>query len=224
MTTKPRLLDLFCKQGGAGLGYHLAGFDVVGVDIEPQPQYPFEFRQADAIEFLKDHHTEFDAFHASPPCQAFSLTRNLGGREYADLLGSVRDAFRRLAGTRPWVIENVPGADLRNPVMVCGSMFYGLQVYRHRLFEASFPVTLPAHRVHYLPVTQMGRASKPGEIIQPVGNFIGTERAKAAMGIDWMTREGLREAIPPAYTHLIGEQMLSHTNTRVPQQAALFAA
>jgi DNA (cytosine-5)-methyltransferase 1 len=210
---KPRLLDLFCKQGGAGLGYHLAGYDVVGVDIEPQPKYPFEFHQADAIEYLEAHHNEFDAFHASPPCQAFSKTKNLGGHEYADLLEPVRSALLGLASARPWVIENVPGADLRNPVMVCGSMFHGMQVYRHRLFETSFPVNVPAHRGHHLPVTKMGRASKPGEIIQPVGNFIGTERAKAAMGIDWMTREGLREALPPAYTHLIGEQMLAHTKT-----------
>lgn len=160
--SKPKLLDLFCKQGGAGLGYHLAGYEVVGVDIEAQPKYPFAFRQADALTFLHEHHNEFDAFHASPPCQAFSKTKNLGGHEYADLLEPIRSALLRLAGARPWVIENVPGADLRSPVMVCGSMFHGKQVYRHRLFETSFPVTVPAHRGHHLPVTKMGWASRPG--------------------------------------------------------------
>ncbi|WP_228819199.1 DNA methylase [Nocardia transvalensis] len=207
------------------MGYHLAGFEVVGVDIEDQPRYPFEFHRADALEFLEQRHQEFESFHASPPCQLYSKARNLGGKQFVDLVGPVRAAFERLAGSRCWVIENVPGAGLYDAGMLCGSMFYGLQVYRHRLFETNFPLRVPEHRPHHLTVTQMGRVSKPGEVIQPVGNFIGTERAKAAMGIDWMSRNGLREAIPPAYTHWVGEQMIPRIPPTVDyEQLWMFAA
>src|SRR4030042_2837765 len=129
---KPRLLDLFCGAGGAAMGYHRAGFEVVGVDIKPQPHYPFEFHQADALTFPLD---EFDAYHASPPCQAFTKYKNLRKdlpSRYPNLIPSTR---RRLTDTdKPFVIENVEGSPLINPIVLCGSMF-GLDVRRHRLFE-----------------------------------------------------------------------------------------
>src|SRR5574337_20985 len=127
---KPRLLDLFCCAGGCAMGYHRAGFDVVGVDINPQQRYPFEFHQADAMTFDL---SGFDAIHASPPCQAYTV---LGGREdlshYPDLVDAVRERLQ--ASGKPWIIENVPGAPLRDPITLCGAMF-GLRRYRHRLFE-----------------------------------------------------------------------------------------
>ncbi|MBF6242738.1 DNA cytosine methyltransferase [Nocardia elegans] len=206
---RPRLLDLFCKEGGASMGYHLAGFDVVGVDLEPQPRYPFEFHRADALEFLEQHAAEFDAFAASPPCQRYSNTQRLRDREHPDLVAPVREAFERLANDRPWVIENVPGAPLRAPILLCGAMFAGLRVYRHRLFESNMPLPVPLHPAHRAKVTRMGRPPAAGEFMHVVGNFSGVAQAKAAMGIDWMTRDGLREAIPPAYTHFLGAHLLT---------------
>ena len=138
-----RLLDLFCCAGGAGMGYSRAGFDVVGVDIAPQPRYPFEFIQAEAIEYVKAHGHEYDAIHASPPCQASSaLTKGTNrGRIYEDLIPQTRAALG--ASGRPYVIENVQGSDLRRDATLCGEMF-GLAVIRHRYFEVSgFALTPP---------------------------------------------------------------------------------
>jgi DNA (cytosine-5)-methyltransferase 1 len=206
---RPRMLDLFCKEGGAGMGYHLAGFEVVGVDIEPQRRYPFEFNQADALEFLEQFGYEFDAFHASPPCQQYSLAQRLHGRDHPDLISAVRAAFIRLSDGRPWVIENVPGAPLRNPVELCGAMFEGLRVYRHRLFESNIALSQPAHPEHVVPLAKMGRPPQLNEFMHVVGNFSGVAQARRAMGIDWMTRDGLREAIPPAYTEHLGRELLA---------------
>jgi DNA (cytosine-5)-methyltransferase 1 len=145
-----RLLDLFCGAGGAAMGYHRAGFDeIVGVDIEPQPRYPFAFFQGDALEYCAAHGSEFDAIHASPPCQAYTrMARGLlesqgRGREYPDLIHATRSALH-LAGVVS-VIENVPGAPLLGPVMLCGSSF-GLLVQRHRLFESTVPMLVPQLR------------------------------------------------------------------------------
>jgi DNA (cytosine-5)-methyltransferase 1 len=138
---RPLLLDLFCKAGGAGMGYHRAGFDVVGVDIEPQPRYPFRFVQADALEFLAAHGREFDAIHASPPCQKYCALRHLAKTEdYPDLIPETRELLE--ATGRPWVIENTPGAPLRSPLILCGTMFRlrtncGAELRRHRLFESN---------------------------------------------------------------------------------------
>lgn len=140
---EPRLLDLYCGAGGAAMGYHRAGFYVVGVDVDPQPEYPFEFHQADAVTYCNAHAREFDAFHASPPCQRYSSMR-LGrwkDRQHPDLIGSTREALE--ATGKPYVIENVPGSPLRSPVMLCGTMFglgtkEGSQLRRHRLFESNF--------------------------------------------------------------------------------------
>lgn len=204
--SRPRLLDLFCHQGGAGMGYHRAGFDVVGVDILPEPRYPFEFHQADALKYLLEHHREFDMFHASPPCQAFTNAQKIQGNDHPDFIAATRAAFELIG--KPWVIENVVGAPLRYPTMLCGRSFPELRVYRHRLFESNMPLRQPPHAPHDVPLTKMGRTPREGEFMHVVGNFSGVEQAKAAMGIDWMTRDGLREAIPPAYTELIGRQML----------------
>ncbi|MFL0711651.1 MAG: hypothetical protein ACJLS2_02410 [Microcella pacifica] len=201
----PRLLDLFCCQGGASVGYARAGFDVVGVDIEAQPRYPFEFHQADAVEFLMQNGHEFDAIHASPPCQAHSLAQRIQRNEHPDLIEPTRRALVELG--RPWVIENVPGAPLRDPVLLCGPMF-GLQTYRHRLFESNVSLSVPEHPKHGARTTKMGRPRREGEYMHIVGNFSGVDAAREIMGMHWANREGLREAIPPAYTEHIGAQLM----------------
>jgi DNA (cytosine-5)-methyltransferase 1 len=208
--TRPRLLDLFCCAGGAGMGYHRAGFEVVGIDIDPQPHYPFELHQGDALKYLLEHHHEFDAFHASPPCQAWTLAQRIQGNEHPDFVTATRSAFELIG--KPWVIENVEGAPLRSPITVCGASFPGLRVYRHRLFESNVPLTAPPHRAHTAPIRKMGRRPEPGEFMHVVGNFSGAALAREAMGIDWMTRDELREAIPPAYTEHIGRQLIDHLN------------
>jgi DNA (cytosine-5)-methyltransferase 1 len=204
--TRPRLLDLFCCAGGAGMGYHQAGFDVVGVDINPQPRYPFEFIQADVCDLTDDFLASFDAIHASPPCQAYSMAQRLRKRRHPNLVGELREWLQWIGGL--YVIENVVGAPLYEPITLCGAMF-GLQTYRHRWFEANFDIAVPDHPPHDHRQTKMGRPPRDGEFIQVVGNFSGVEYARKAMGIDWMIRDELREAIPPAYTKHIGEQLLA---------------
>lgn len=201
---KPRLLDLFCGAGGAAMGYYRAGFEVVGVDIKPQPRYPFEFHQADAMTYPLDG---FDAIHASPPCQAYSRAQRIRDNEHPDLIGPLRRRF--VLSALPWVIENVPGSPLFDPVLLCGTMFKDLRVYRHRLFESSVLLSTPAHPVHVTPQSKMGRRPKDGHFIQVVGNFSGVDWARHAMGTPWMTREEMTQAIPPAYTEWIGAQLLT---------------
>jgi DNA (cytosine-5)-methyltransferase 1 len=206
------LLDTFCKAGGAGMGYHRAGFDVVGVDIEPQPHYPFRFIQADAIEYIREHGHEYDAIHASPPCQGYSRTRSIPGRDassYPLLIEDVRSLL--IATGQPWVIENVPGAPLVSGVMLCGAMF-GLRVYRHRLFESSVFLLAPPHMKHREKIGTHKLASyigQPGAMVTVAGHLFSREAGSVAMGIDWMTREELAEAIPPAYTEFIGTHLLA---------------
>lgn len=211
--SRPRLLDLFCGAGGAAMGYHRAGFDVVGVDINPQPNYPFEFVRADALEYVAEHGHRFDAIHASPPCQAYSRTGHLadaqgGRRSTVTLITPVRDILQTLA--KPCVIENVEGAPLRNPLLLCGSMF-GLRVRRHRLFETSDLILGQGCR-H----AQQGRPvgvlnwGKWGHEIPHGGRLAASlDDARDAMGIDWMRRAELAESIPPAYTEYIGRQLLA---------------
>lgn len=203
---RPRLLDLFCCGGGAGAGYARAGFEVVGVDIAPQPKYPFEFHQADALTFPLDG---FDAIHASPPCQAFTRARKLQGNAHPELIEPIRARLK--ASGLPYVIENVPGAPLENAVMLCGTMF-GRPLYRHRLFEANFPIVVPLHPQHQWDNVKMGRKPKAGQFIQPVGHFSDVPAAQEAMDIGWLGQDELREAIPPAYTQWIGLQLLAYTN------------
>lgn len=212
--SRPRLLDLFCGAGGAAVGYHRAGFDVVGVDIAPQPHYPFEFHQADALGFPLEG---FDAVHASPPCQHFTRYRNAVPditERYADCLPATRERLET-AGV-PWVIENVPGAPLRNYIQLCGSAF-GLDVRRHRLFEFAPWITPPL-----APPCQHGvwaeRRFRSSSGRRPMSRFtceIGSwdepiEVQKAAMGVDWtVTVRELSEAIPPAYTEHVGGWLLA---------------
>lgn len=193
--SRPRLLDLCCGEGGAGMGYHRAGFDVTGVDISPQPRYPFEFVQGDAIHYLLEHGHRFDAIHASWPCQRFANVTAWRGTptDHPDLIGPGRVALAAVGV--PWVIENVPEAPVRPDFLLCGSMF-GLNVRRHRAFETNWgghQMTPPCHHHRgLLPFEHKG------------------ERAYAdAMGCDWMTNKGGREAIPPAYTEHIGLQLVS---------------
>lgn len=178
------------------------------MDIESQPKYPFEFHQGDAITYLLEHGHEFDAIHASPPCQAYSdstKTWRSSGKTYPDLVAVTRDALIECG--RPWIIENVPGSPLLSPVLLCGVMF-GLPMYRHRLFETSFPLRQPNHPEHVMPQVKMGRKPKNGEFIQAVGHFSGVPEARKAMGILWMGQRELAQAIPPAYTHYVGLNLL----------------
>lgn len=203
---RPRALDLFCREGGVSMGLYLAGFDVVGVDIERFARYPFPFFQADAIAFVERFGAAFDFIWASPPCQAYSETQKLQGNEHPDLITPLRPLLE--ATGRPYVIENVKGAPLVEPVMLCGAMFPGLRTYRHRLFETNWGLHQPNHPEHVAPQTKMGRPPKDGEFIHVVGNFSGADAGRDAMGMPWATRDGLREAIPPEYAEWIGAQFL----------------
>lgn len=223
-----RLLDLFCGAGGAAMGYHRAGFEVVGVDIEDQPRYPFKFWKADALSFLQldepqDVPSNFDAIHASPPCQAYSDLQKQNKREYPKLIEPLRDRLQ--ATGLPYVIENVDGAPLRNPTVLCGTMFPSLRVIRHRLFETSFPVRSISHTgKHPLIFTydkrrpQYGCLNQNTSYVQVTGGGNCTVANKrAAMGIDWMTGKELNEAIPPVYTTYIGFWLRRHLlDKRVP--------
>ena len=214
---KYRILDLFCCAGGAGKGYAQAGFEVVGVDIHPQPHYPFQFIQADALEISLDYVKTFDAVHASPPCQAYSdlAKRNGNAHEWPRLIEPVRS--RLIYSGLPYVIENVDGAPLHHPVILCGTMFKGLRVLRHRLFEANFSILTPPHGKHPKVHTFDKRKSHYGktddmrDFVQVTGGGNCTiAAARDAMGIEWMTKNELNEAIPPAYTRFIGKQLLDY--------------
>jgi len=204
---RPRLLDLFCGAGGAAVGYHRAGFDVVGVDIKPQPRYPFMFVQGDALEFAARNGRHFDAIHASPPCQRFTVMQRVRDRLHPDLVSPTRELLHDLA--LPFVIENVPGAPLVEPVMLCGTMFPGvLKVYRHRLFETSFFMLSPAHPKHTQRFPQAGYGANAEGWMSVAGHVANVAAARTAMGIDWMTQTEIAQAIPPAYTEFIGTQLL----------------
>lgn len=218
---KPRLLDLFCKAGGCTKGYQNAGFHVVGVDIQPQSRYcGDEFVQADALEYVAKHGHEFDAIHASPPCQAHTqLGRAMKHdpsyfHRHVDLIPQTRELLQTIG--KSWVIENVPGAPLVEPIMLCGAMF-GLRVYRHRLFETSLFMMAPPHIPHNDQTPRSGRGKSPKGFISVTGNGgaagLGMPYltyASQAMGIDWMNRAELSQAIPPAYTEYIGRYLIEH--------------
>jgi len=206
---KLKLLDTFCKAGGAGYGYHLAGFDVVGVDIEHQPRYPFDFHQANALEFIAKYGHDFDVIHASPPCQAYSPLNYLHKRDYPDLIESVRELL--ITTGKLYIIENLPQAPLKNPIMLCGTMF-GLLTIRHRAFETNpvlwFP---PSPCQHWGKSTPKGHHSTfaNGDFITITGHNFLVDEARAVYGTPWMTRDDLREAIPPVYTKWLGEQIIN---------------
>lgn len=212
----PILLDTFCGEGGAAMGYHRAGYRVVGVDSSPAvgARYPFEFHQGDALDFIAAHGSDFDVIHVSSPCHDWS---SLGARTGLDgtgwLLGAARAAVR-LIGV-PYVIENVPGAPLVNPLVLCGSMFNlgatcagseWRQLRRHRLFECSAFMMAPGncrHKGHPVGVYGTGGG---GPMTR--GYKATPREAAEALGIDWMSRAGLSQAIPPAFTEYVGSQLL----------------
>lgn len=192
--SEPTLLDLFCGAGGASWGYHLAGFDVTGIDNRPQPRYPLRFFQADALEYLFKYGEEYDVIHASPPCQAYSRATLISRRPgHADLIAQVRAALVQTHA--PFVIENVPGSPLQNFLVLHGSMF-GLVLFRERWFECNPPLYFsPAiPRTDYKPADLFHRPIKA--------------TVSAALGIDWMTTREMRQAIPPAYTKWIGDTLM----------------
>lgn len=215
-----RALDLFCKAGGVSVGLQRAGFEVTGVDINPQPHYRGgTFVQADALTFdLSGYHLVW----ASPPCQKFSaLARLHPDAVHPDLIAPVRTRLQA-SGAGAWVIENVPGAPLLTPFLLCGSMF-GLGVQRHRLFEASFPTLTPCcnHGVWSWgrPTSQSNkrRGRVRSRVVAVYGGGIGKEEDKrAAMGIDWMTRQELNQAIPPAFSEWIGTQAIRFLDSQKP--------
>lgn len=209
---RPKLLDLFCGGGGAAVGYHRAGFDVLGVDLKPQRDYPFQFMLGDALDVLTDPEfvRQFDVIHASPPCQMHSITANLARAQgkQASAINLIPPTRVALIGTQQtYVIENVPGSPLHSPVVLCGSSF-GLRVRRHRLFESNVLLTgLPCdHRAQGRPVGVYG---SPNDDIPSGGRTArNLEDGQDAMGIDWLPWSRLKEAIPPAYTEWIGKQLL----------------
>lgn len=213
--TRPLLLDLFCGAGGAAMGYHRAGFDVIGVDINPQPHYPFAFEQGDALDYLREEirlpARKVDAVHASPPCQAYTqaaLSQRNSGKVYPDLLAPTRDLLAVLG--RPWVIENVPGAPMRADILICGCRV-GLELRRKRLFETSWQErnVRPAC-VHTGTVVSVVGHGTPSWVRAKLGFNPTIAHYRAAMGIDWMNRGELSQAIPPAYTELVGALLLAH--------------
>lgn len=233
-----RLLDLFCGPGGCSVGYNRAGFEVMGIDIKPQPSYPFEFVEGDALDLLRCllnggyvkpglntgptlYLEDFDAITASPPCQRYSsATRCNKNRkdtktaaDHPDLVPATRKLLE--ASGKPWVMENVPNAPMIEPLMLCGTMFK-LRVIRHRLFESSFFLWSPGNRCAHPPRGTVGKAGargkKVGDWISVAGSTIA-KVAAPAMGIDWVKRrEELSQMIPPAYTEFIGKQLLESIN------------
>src|SRR5215831_16922737 len=231
MQQPKRVLDLFCGAGGAAMGLHQAFPDaeIVGVDIEPQSRYPFEFVRADVCQIMGSRQGAFsirehedrgayivgvhaDFVWASPPCQHYSdlAKRNGNGHEHPDLIASVRDKLR-ISGI-PYVIENVDNAPLLQPQMLCGTMF-DLRVFRHRMFETSFAWRPPEHQKHNGSTgTHRWPYKREGGYVQVTGGGNCTVvEARDAMAIDWMTKAELNEAVPPAYSRYIAEQYLRST-------------
>jgi DNA (cytosine-5)-methyltransferase 1 len=218
---RPLLLDLFCGAGGAAMGYHRAGFDVIGIDIDPQPDYPFEFVQGDALSswaWAKADWSRVDAIHASPPCQRYSdlAHRNGNADAWPDLVDPTRQLLQ--VANRPYVIENVEGAPLIDPVTLCGTMFAETSVIRHRLFETNWPLVAPSvHPKHPLVFTHDKRKAHYGRLDQDVsyvqvtgGGNATLANKRRAMAMPWANNHGLNEAIPPAYTLWIGAQLGEH--------------
>lgn len=227
---KPRLLDLFCGAGGAARGYADAGFEVVGVDVVAQPNYPYTFVLADALTFLEFGHDSanggwygagaqsFDAVHASPPCQRWS-SKTAEPATHPDLITPLRPLLE--ATGLPYVIENVLAAPLRRDLILCGSSF-GLRVRRHRVFESNMPLLGPDCDHAWQDADKRFRLYDHGKWFQSgivhvfgTGGGKGREHWAEAMGIDWMRPAELAEAIPPSFTEFIGAQLLAHLKAQV---------
>jgi DNA (cytosine-5)-methyltransferase 1 len=216
-----RLLDFFCGAGGCSVGYHRAGFEVVGVDLAPQPRYPFHFIQYDALAFAQAHGHEFDVIHASPPCQKNLRGLNAANRarkrnlNYPDLIPDTRRVCQ--SSGVPYVIENIEGAELVNAVKLCGSAF-GLNVRRHRYFEGNIVLFGSGCRHSVWREAKYPTNFRPegriikSRVVQVYGNTAGCDLWPEAMGIDWMTSKELAQAIPPAYTEHIGRQLMTALN------------
>jgi len=203
-----KVLDLFCGAGGASMGYKLAGFEVVGIDIKKGKRYPFEYYQRSVLELTAEDLEPYDLIHSSPPCQLFSATRHLRNAQgkKSDKMDLIEPTRRLLIESgKPYLIENVVGAPLIDPVRLCGSSF-GLKVRRHRLFESNMPLKGSEcdHKAQGRPVGIYG--SMKDEIPNGGRTAKSMDEAKEAMGIDWMIWSELVEAIPPAYTQYLGEQ------------------
>jgi len=204
VTGRPLLLDLCCGAGGAAVGYWRAGFDVIGVDVNNQPRYPFRFVQCDWREGLDAFHPIVRAVHASPPCQGYSRMRHLpwlARKEYPMLIGEVRCQLQ--AAGLPWVIENVEDAPMPCSTVLCGQTF-GLTLYRHRRFGSSHLLMGPPHERHRRVIT-------PGQMLgdrHRVSTWERASRLPDVMGCEWMTQKECGQAIPPAYTEWIGSQLL----------------
>lgn len=222
---KPKLLDLYSCAGGAGYGYSLAGFDVTGIDIDPQPRYPFKFIQGDAIDYLRDHGHEYDAIHASPPCQAFSAMRHMpDAKHHPELIEPTRELLELF--DVPWVIENVIGAPLIDAMVLCGTMFglgaAGFALQRHRQFETNFNIEAPGDCDHDKPTIGIygGHVRcRSTKFWRNTGaDFPGYDKKALAVeamgGTHWMTMNQMSEAIPPAYTEYIGEQLMNEVIAR----------
>lgn len=211
--SRPKLLDLFCCAGGAAMGYHRAGFDVVGVDIKPQPRYPFEFVQADALDFLALNGADYDAIHASPPCQDHVRSR---GAAPIHGTGWLLNATRAALSTCniPWVIENVPGAPMRPDYRLCACHFDLPRLKRERWFETSWKGTYVKPPCHHpepsISVTGNGTPTGTWKIY----GSLKLADFRAVMGIDWMSRAELSQAIPPAYTEYLGRRLFDHLQLR----------
>jgi len=223
--TAPRLLDLFCCEGGAGTGYARAGFDVFGVDTSRAAvaRYPFPAAVADAIEYVKLHGHEYDAIHASPPCQRYSIATKGSGKQgnHPDLIEPVRVALQ--ATGKPYVIENVKGAPLLTPMTLCGTMFdltatdtdgTPLRLERHRLFESNVMLYAPDECRHDRSIAVAGvygggRSDRAEAKYVRRGGYTPAKSVRAELiGADWMTLHGLSQSIPPAYTEWIGQQLM----------------
>lgn len=220
--TRPLLIDLFCKAGGAAKGYYRAGFDILGVDIDPQPNYPYPFERADVWGLPPRFFSAADAVHASPECQGYTLLRHAkGAKGRPQEIGRCRSMLQALAV--PYVIENVQAAafDMIEPIRLCGSMFglgaQGHQLQRHRLFESNIAISAPGKCAHTTPVigvygghARNRAAGKGGRGTRDVWEGGHGAAAGEALGIDWMTLDELSEAIPPAFTEHLGRQLLAH--------------
>ena len=222
---KYKILDLFCKAGGAAKGYADAGFEVVGVDIIEQPNYPYTFIRSDAIEFLKNNDlSEFDVIHASPPCQKhskcqqLSKARNKGAYgTHQDFIFETRELLDKIG--KPYIIENVEGAPLHNPLSLYGSQFENLYTQRRRLFESNIPLKEPEKKMqrHKTPTAGNGIGEDGWISICGSGGVRGMNARQIVLywgfalgGIDWMTREELAEAIPTKYTEFLGKQLIEY--------------
>lgn len=200
-----RCADLFCGAGGAAMGLHRAGLEVVGWDIKPQKNYPFEFHQWNALEADL---SGFDFVWASPPCQAYTMatmSQRKNGKKYPDLMAATRDKV--LKAGLPYVIENTPGAPMRVDVVLCGSMF-GLNTIRHRWFEIGFDwfCLTPACQHPKNPIVAVGHGTTSWARKNNGGKCHTITEVRDGMGIDWMNREELSQAVPPAYSEFIGRK------------------